>query len=89
MRVVAIVTNAITGEIVNAAQKSLKKSGVQNVIDSENAVSVYGGNGEVIVKGSDNAEVYTLDGRRASTTGLASGLYIVRAAGKTFKVMVK
>lgn len=89
MRVVAIVTNAITGEIVNAAQKSLKKSGVQNVIDSENAVSVYGGNGEVIVKGADNAEVYTLDGRRASTTGLASGLYIVRAAGKTFKVMVK
>lgn len=89
MRVVAIVTNAITGEIVNAAQKSVKKSGVKNAIDTENAVCVYGGNGEVIVKGAENAEVYTLDGRRASTTGLASGLYIVRAAGKTFKVMVK
>lgn len=89
MRVVAIVTNSVTGEIVNAAQKSLKKSGVENLVDAENTVNVYGGNGEIIVKGADNAEVYTLDGRRTSTTGLTPGLYIVRAAGNSYKVMVK
>lgn len=89
MRVVAIVTNSVTGEIVNAAQKSIKKSGVENLVEAENNVSVYGGNGEIIVKGTDDAEVYTLDGRRTSTTGLTTGLYIVRAAGNSYKVMVK
>ena len=62
------------------------------------AVSVYGVAGAVKVDGfSGVAEVYSVDGRlvKAQTVGdgsqidLASGLYIVRAAGKSVKVAVR
>ena len=66
-------------------------------LDSD-AVSVYGVAGAVKVDGfSGVAEVYSVDGRlvKAQTVGdgsqidLASGLYIVRAAGKSVKVAVR
>ncbi len=62
------------------------------------AVSVYGVAGAVKVDGFNGvAEVYSVDGRlvMAQTVGdgsqidLASGLYIVRAAGKSVKVAVR
>ena len=62
------------------------------------AVSVYGVAGAVKVDGFNGvAEVYSVDGRlvKAQTVGdgsqidLASGLYIVRAAGKSVKVAVR
>ncbi len=62
------------------------------------AVSVYGVAGAVKIDGfSGVAEVYSVDGRlvKAQTVGdgsqidLASGLYIVRAAGKSVKVAVR
>ena len=66
-------------------------------LDSD-AVSVYGVAGAVKVEGfSGVAEVYSVDGRlvKAQTVSdgsqidLASGLYIVRAAGKSVKVAVR
>ena len=66
-------------------------------LDSD-AVSVYGVAGAVKVDGfSGVAEVYSVDGRlvKAQTVSdssqidLASGLYIVRAAGKSVKVAVR
>ena len=66
-------------------------------LDSD-AVNVYGVAGAVKVEGfSGVAEVYSVDGRlvKAQTVGdglqidLASGLYIVRAAGKSVKVAVR
>lgn len=73
-----------------------KNGGVAG-LDSD-AVSVYGVAGAVKVDGfSGVAEVYSVDGRlvKAQTVGdgsqidLASGLYIVRAAGKSVKVAVR
>lgn len=66
-------------------------------MDSD-AVNVYGVAGAVKIDGfSGVAEVYSVDGRlvKAQTVSdgsqidLASGLYIVRAAGKSVKVAVR
>ena len=43
----------------------------------------------ISVNGAENVEVYSLDGRKSTTTNLLPGLYIVKADGKSFKVMVK
>ena len=81
---------------VSFTGKERENGGVAG-LDSD-AVSVYGVAGAVKVDGfSGVAEVYSVDGRlvKAQTVGdgsqidLASGLYIVRAAGKSVKVAVR
>ena len=81
---------------VSFTGKECENGGVAG-LDSD-AVSVYGVAGAVKVDGfSGVAEVYSVDGRlvKAQTVGdgsqidLASGLYIVRAAGKSVKVAVR
>lgn len=57
-------------------------AGVMNVIGG-NALSVQ--NGQVLVNGSADVEVYTIDGRRVANSDLAKGIYV--AGGK--KVLVK
>lgn len=58
-------------------------SGVMDVIGGNNALNVM--NGQVILNGSADVEVYTIDGRRVANSDLAKGIYI--AGGR--KVLVK
>lgn len=89
-RVIAIITNAATGQVVNAKQISLQKdaTGVENVAADSN-VTIIGGNGCVIVNGAENYSVYTTAGVKIANKNLPAGLYIVVAEGKTAKVVVK
>ncbi len=63
-------------------------SGVSSVEnDSKVVFSISGGT--VYANGSDEVEVYDLTGARVRNSGLTKGIYVVRAAGKVAKVMVK
>ncbi|MDE6276486.1 MAG: hypothetical protein K2M06_00075, partial [Muribaculaceae bacterium] len=68
-------------------------SGIDNIpVESEaNASNVRGGQGCIEIDGEySRAEVYTMDGRKASgLTGLVPGLYIVRVDGHASKVVVR
>lgn len=60
------------------------------VADGIASVSVRGGRGEIHVDGAVGAvETFDVQGRRVGLTGLAAGVYIVRADGRAFKVVVK
>lgn len=91
-RVIALITNAETGEIVNAQEITAYKdngAGVDGVASDNAGIEINGGVGEIIVTGTANVAVYTLDGRQVGTTGLAGGVYIVNADGMSCKVLVK
>lgn len=66
-------------------------AGVEGVVsDARNNVSVFGGNGEIVVFGDyKNAAVYNLSGQRMSMNNLRSGIYVVVVDGKATKVLVK
>lgn len=92
-RIIGMIVDTKTGQIVNAARFSTSKSGVEDII-TENAqeVSVSGGYGSITVTGVAEAAVYTLAGVKVadgSAEGLAAGVYVVRADGKSYKVLVK
>lgn len=86
---IGLITNSVTGEIINAKQISMSKSGVKNVADDSANVSVSVKGDEIIVSGAQNVAVYTLDGCAVGTTGLEKGIYIVKADNTTRKVFVK
>lgn len=90
-RIVALVTNSQTGEIVNARELLWSKDNLAGVesVEADKSVSINPGVGEINVTGAENVAVYTLDGRRVSTNGLAAGVYVVKADGMTKKVLVK
>ncbi len=92
-RVVAMITNAITGEIVNASEKSFNKKdssgGVDSVAADKTGIKVSADNGTITVSGADSFKVFTLEGREVSATGLASGIYIVSAGGESVKVIIR
>ena len=89
-RVVGLITNANTGEIVNACQVSVGNSAVENIADDlDRKVTVSVQNGNIVVAGTDNYAVYTLDGRNVSANNVAPGIYIVNAEGKAVKILVK
>lgn len=88
-RVVALVTDANTGVIVNAKAIDITESGVKSVSADKMNINAYVNGNDIIVTGTDKYSVYTLDGRVVSGKGVASGIYVVNADGKTFKVMVK
>ncbi|MCM1369756.1 MAG: hypothetical protein NC204_05220 [Candidatus Amulumruptor caecigallinarius] len=91
-RVIGMVIDKETGEIVNAAQVDVKKNNdaaVEGVYTDDANLTVSGGYGEIIVNGAECVMIYTLDGRSVDNRNLASGLYVVVADGKAFKVMVK
>ncbi len=90
-RVIALVTNAVTGEIMNADEMVVYKdngAGVEGVVSDSN-IEIKSGNGEIIVTGAENVAVYTLDGRRVNNANLPAGVYLVNADGKSAKVLVK
>ena len=85
----ALLTEATTGYVVNAARVDSESSGVDGIAADDTAVTIRGGKGEITVKGAKKVEVYTLDGRPSPTAGLLPGLYIVKADGRTAKVAVR
>ena len=90
-RVIALITNAATGEIMNADEMVVYKdngAGVEGVVSDSN-IEIKAGNGEIIVTGAENVAVYTLDGRRVNNVNLPAGVYLVNADGKSAKVLVK
>lgn len=89
-RVIAFIVNTKTGVIVNAEEISLNKvTSVEGIADDARDITIEVVDGNVIAEGASNVAVYTLDGRNAGTTGLASGVYIVKADNVTRKVLVK
>ncbi len=88
-RVVGMIVNSLTGEIVNAREVNVDVSGVNEVADDAQAIDIRVVNGDIVVNGANNVAVYTLDGRRVATTGLSTGVYIVNADGVSSKVLVK
>jgi len=91
-RVVAMVTNNKTKEIVNAKEIICYKDngvGVEGVTDNAGSVDIRVVDGDIIVTGAANVAVYTLDGRKVGTQGLGNGVYIVKADGISKKVLVK
>lgn len=89
-RIVGLVVNGLTGEIVNAAQFSFKKvTAVDEIAGEGSDIAIEAGKGAISVSGAKKVAVYTLDGREAGMTNLPAGLYIVKADNVTKKVMVK
>ena len=94
----------VTGGYVNtykAAEgwKHFKKSEIFTSVDAitSNALKVYANNGEIIVEGAEAADVVELygingqllyRGTKKSITAPSTGVFIVKAAGKSFKTLV-
>lgn len=90
LRVVALITNTVTGEIVNAKEVALVGgSGVDNLVDDDNEISISVSERKIIVSGTEDVLVSTLDGRIVGNSDLAPGLYIVKAGVVCRKFMVK
>lgn len=85
-RVVGMVINTLTGEILNANQIEVERpSGVDGVKNDSFNLLVQ--NGSIVSESP--VKVYTLDGRQVSSSNLAKGVYIVTADGKSKKIFVK
>lgn len=87
-RLVGMVVNAVTGEILNANELKLNKdnSGVDGIME-DNVVDFRIVDG--CVEADGEVEVYTLDGCRVGSHNLAKGMYIITVNGKPSKVLVK
>lgn len=84
------VIDTTTGAIVNATRVlSPTYTGVENVAEDGNGITVNGGTGCVEVIGTDDYEVYDLSGARVQATGIRAGVYVVRAGGEAYKVLVR
>ena len=71
-----------------------KPSGIEGVDgDGVPAVSIEGG--EIVISGDGVAEIYSLTGSRVAVanggriSGLPRGIYLVRLAGKTYKIALR
>lgn len=88
-RIIVMVTDDKTGEILTAAQGSFEKSGVEDIVinDSQTSISVNGRMIEITGEGS----IYTLSGIKVAdgSSEVPAGIYVVRAGSKTLKVAVR
>lgn len=90
-RAIVLVTDNETGQIMNAGQMEFKYSDVRNIM-SDSDVQIAVGDGSITVANADNVAIYTPNGMKVangSATGLATGIYIVRADNVVKKVLVK
>lgn len=88
--VTVMIIDQQTGVIANACRVfSPTYEGVEAISADTDNVKVYGLIGCVSVDGADDFEVYNLAGMRVNNANLPAGTYIVRAAGQSFKVLVK
>lgn len=88
-KLVAIITDTATGEVVNAKAMLVDGVGVKSMISDNDNVNVRVAGGNIIVEGTDNYNVYTLDGRRVNANGVSAGIYLVKTDAGTFKILVK
>lgn len=88
-RIVGMIINSWNGEVVNASQIQMSRSGVDSVTDDALPVRVNVLNGSIEVSGADTFEVYSPAGNRVAATGLSTGIYIVRVNGETYRVIVR
>ncbi|MDE6270130.1 MAG: hypothetical protein K2M12_04655, partial [Muribaculaceae bacterium] len=73
-----------------AIYSSAGLNGIDDAVADGESVSVRGGRGEIIVEGAEGVvEAFDVQGRRVALSGLASGVYIVRADGASYKVVVR
>ncbi|MDE6301892.1 MAG: hypothetical protein K2M19_09280 [Muribaculaceae bacterium] len=92
--VIALVTDNVTGEVLNTVvTKAAKNNSVNSAIADADAAEVTATDGVITVAGADGAvAIYTTDGRCVAnaegdtSVALAPGLYIVRAGSTTVKV---
>jgi hypothetical protein len=90
-RIIGMVTNAKTGEIVNAREYVWYKdngAGLRGVYAPVRP-AVRAEAGSITVEGASQVSVFTADGRRTGTTGLAPGIYIVVADGFSTRVLLR
>lgn len=88
-RVIALITNTETNEIVNAKQFEFKWVGIENVEADLSDIVISVINGNINVIGAQNVNVFSTSGLSVGTTNLPAGIYIVVADGVTRKVLVK
>lgn len=88
-RVIGLITNSVTGEIINAKQYSFKWNGINGVAGDESVVSISIDGNNIVVTGARNYAVYSLSGAKVGTMNLPQGVYVVKADGLTKKVLVK
>ncbi len=78
------------GRVVNAAVKEISDgSGVDGIAADGTAVSFTLADGKILANGSDDVEVYNMQGQRMANSGLGAGLYVARAQGAVAKILVK
>ncbi len=88
-RVVGMITNGLTGEIVNACEVTVDESAINSIANDNESIDIRVVDGDIIVAGASEVAVYTLDGRKVGTHDLSNGVYIVIADGISKKVIVK
>ncbi|MCM1291652.1 MAG: M6 family metalloprotease domain-containing protein [Prevotella sp.] len=75
-----------TSNVQTFVPNQLEKTAGIDDIATDN-VAIYGTIGEIVAP--EGAEIYSINGVRTAKTDLSAGLYLVRYAGKTYKVIVK
>lgn len=91
-RLVALVVNGNTGEIMNADEVVVSKMTGVDGISEETAPVVTVADRVISVEGASEVAVYSIDGARVSTkavTAVPSGVYVVVADGRASKVAVR
>ena len=73
--------NSLTYKFVPAGVTAI------NEVADFDAATIKGGNG--FIEAPEGAEIFTLSGVRSAADNLPAGIYLVRYAGKTVKVLVK
>lgn len=90
-RLISMLIDAETGEIVNASQMDRSKSAV-TTINNQSEPSIITGKGTIDVNGANEVAIYSINGTligNGSQSGLAAGIYVVKADSKVMKVIVK
>lgn len=78
------------GRVVNAAKKTITDgAGIESVGADNTVVNFTLSGGKILANGSDDVEVYNLQGQRVANAGLQAGLYVARSQGVVAKILVK
>lgn len=85
------ISDAETGEILNAAALDCTKSGVKDVVSAGAKAAINVTAGHIEISGAANCAIYTLSGLKVAngSADVPAGLYIVKADNTVRKVLVK
>lgn len=93
-QMIVMIVNMKTGYIENAVRRPFKESGAERVAADSN-IRLQARDGKITLAAGDQADIYTLSGVKAGSlrTGeqmsVAGGIYLVRAAGTTYRLVVR